>query len=141
MTVAGKINWRPLSRGRPVSRTWQTLGYETVLKDVRPSAVIRITRPWRFVHAAISYRVLVDDIEYGNLQSGKSVEVALEPGDYLVEVIGGHARPGSSQVTVLPGEVCNVECLTRLSLFTLATSGWSLGMGKAPAWIMLQVVS
>jgi hypothetical protein len=118
----------PLGKGPPVTH-------------VRPSAVIRVIRPWRFAHGVISYRVFVDENECGKLNSGKSVEVPVGPGDHMVEVVGRSARSGSLQVAALPGEVCNVECLTRLSLFPRARNSWSLGMGKAPAAIALHLLS
>ena len=102
---------------------------------------IQVFRPSQFINGLVSYRLFVDDHDYGKLKSRKWIDVRVDPGVHVVEVVGGRSRSDAFQASTLPDEVCKVECRTRLFLSALAKSGQSLGMGKSPASIYLRTVT
>jgi hypothetical protein len=73
-------------------------------------SVIRVTRPTSFVDALRAYRIIVDGVESARINSGKTVDVPVNPGSHSVVAKVDWCGSQTVCLDVDAGDTIHLEC-------------------------------
>jgi hypothetical protein len=77
---------------------------------MRDEAAIEVVREWAMVGAIRAFRVLVDDVEVGRVQSGEQMSASITPGPHTVRVKMGRKMSGPVEIRPAAGDTVRLLC-------------------------------
>lgn len=81
-------------------------------------SILRIKRNKRIIGFAVSYRIMLDDVEIGKIRNGEEVSFHIPPGTHSVHIATWDAKSSKVFIEIQFGQMLELECgITAKGLF------------------------